>query len=64
MEDFLTNAYVAQDAAEALIALGWPIQPHGDDMDRWRIGDLIMTDEELIGLAMRRGIQPVSEQLQ
>ena len=49
MEDFFTNAHVAQDAAEALIALGWPIQPQDDDMDRWRIGDLIMTDEELIG---------------
>lgn len=64
MEDFLTNAHVAQDAAEALIVLGWPIQPHGDDMDRWRIGDLIITNEKLIGLATRRGIRPVSEQLQ
>lgn len=48
---------IAQDAAEALIALGWPIRSHGDDMDRWRIGDLIMTDEDLIGLATRRGIR-------
>jgi len=55
---------IAQDAAEALIALGWPIRPHGDDMDRWRIGDLIMTDKDLIGLATRRGIQPPGERLQ
>ncbi|WP_342163110.1 hypothetical protein [Methylobacterium sp. SD21] len=54
----------AQDAAEALIALGWPIQPHGHDMECWRIGELIMTDEELIGLATRRGIRPASEQVQ
>lgn len=55
---------IAQDAAEALIALGWPIRPHGDDMDRWRIGDLIMTDEDLIGLATRRGIRPANKRVQ
>lgn len=54
----------AQDAAEALIALGWLVQPHGPDMDRWQIGDLIWTDEELIGLAARRGIWPVSGRVQ
>lgn len=47
----------AQDAAEALIALGWPVAPAGPDMDRWAIGDFELTDEELIGLAARRGIQ-------
>ncbi len=54
----------AQDAAEALVVLGWPIQPRGRDLECWRIGDLIMTDEDLIGLAMRRGIRPASEQVQ
>ena len=54
----------AQDAAEALIALGWPITPDGPDMERWRIGDLVMTDEDLIGLAMRRGVRPLSDRLQ
>ncbi len=56
MDDPTTLA--AQDAAEALIALGWPIRPYDDDMGHWRIGELIMTDEELIGLATRRGIRP------
>ena len=37
----LAPPLAAQDAAEALIALGWPIMPHGDDMERWQIGDLI-----------------------
>ncbi len=50
--------------AEALIALGRPILLHGDDMDRWRIGDLVMTGEDLIALAARRGIRPVSERVQ
>ncbi len=63
-EAAITAALAAQDAAKALIALGWPILPHGDDMDRWRIGDLVMTDEDLIGLATRRGIRPVSERVQ
>ncbi len=63
-EAAITAALAAQDAAKALIALGWPIQPHGDDMDRWRIGDLVMTDEDLIGLATRRGVQPLGERLQ
>lgn len=63
-EAAITTDLAAQDATEALIALGWPILPHGDDMDRWRIGDLVMTDEDLIGLATRRGIRPVSERMQ
>jgi len=63
-EPAILATLAAQDAAEALIALGWPIQPHGPDMGSWRIGDLIMTDKDLIGLATRRGIRPVSERVQ
>ena len=63
-EPAILATLAAQDAAEALIALGWPIQPHGPDMECWRIGDLIMTDEDLIGLATRRDIQPLSERMQ
>lgn len=63
-EHTLLTTFAAQDAAEALIALGWPIQPHGPDMEHWRIGDLIMTDEDLIGMATRRGIRPASERVQ
>ncbi len=51
----------AEDAAEALIALGVPVTPHGPDMDRWQIGDLIWTDEELMGLAARHGVQVLPE---
>ncbi|MFC6790550.1 hypothetical protein ACFQE0_13635 [Methylobacterium komagatae] len=55
---------LAQDAAEALIALGWPVIPHGPDMDRWQIGDLIWTDDELMGLAARHGVRPASDRVQ
>lgn len=51
-------------AAEALIALGWPVLPHGPDMDRWQIGDLIWTDEELMGLAARQGVRQGSDRVQ
>lgn len=55
---------IAQDAAEALIALGWPVTPADDTSDTWRIGYFVLTDEELIGLAARRGIQPAAEMVQ
>jgi hypothetical protein len=58
------DTLAAQDAAEALIVLGLPVMPHGPDMAEWRISDLIFTDEELIGLATRRGIRPAVCQLQ
>lgn len=54
----------AQDAAEALIALGWPVHSTGDNRDAWMIGDFVLTDEELIGLAVRRGIRPAGETVQ
>ena len=54
----------AQDAAEALIALGWPVAPAGPDMDRWAIGDFELTGEELIGLATRRGVCSDSDRVQ
>lgn len=60
----LNSAFAAQDAAEALIALGWPVQPADDDTDTWRIGYFVLTDEELIGLASRRGIRPAAETVQ
>lgn len=44
-------------------ALGWPVLPYGADMDRWRIGDIIMTDEDLIGLATRRGVRSPGNRL-
>jgi len=56
-EPAILEALAAQDAAEALIALGWPITPYGDDLDHWQIGDLIWTDNELMVLALRQGVQ-------
>ena len=58
-----STALAAQEAADALVALGWPVIPAGDDMDRWAIGDFELTDDELIGLATRRGIQPSQDQV-
>ncbi|MCJ2023020.1 hypothetical protein [Methylobacterium sp. J-067] len=55
---------IAQDAAEALIALGWPVEPYGPDVDRWQIGDLILTDADLMGLAARQGIRVALERVQ
>lgn len=56
----VSDLLAAQDAAEALTMLGWPVAPTGDDMELWRIGDFELTDEELIGLATRRGIRPAA----
>ena len=60
----LHSAFVAQDAAEALTAMGWPVSPSEDDSDTWRIGYFILTDEELIGLAARRGIRSAAQTVQ
>jgi hypothetical protein len=57
------NPDAAQDEAEALIALGWLVVLAGPDMDRWAIGDFKLTDEEVIGLATRRGIRPLKAQV-
>lgn len=60
----LHTAVAPQDAAEGLLALGWPVRPAGDDLETWRIGDFELTDEELIGLATRRVIRPAIERVQ
>jgi hypothetical protein len=57
------SALTAQDAAEALIAIGWPVEPD-DDFEAWRLGDFILTDDELTSLAARHGFVPASERLQ
>lgn len=62
-EPATAKALAAQGAAEALIALGLPISPDGPDMEHWRIGDFVMTDEELIGLAKCGGVRPLSSNL-
>ena len=35
------EALAIQNAAEALIGLGWPVEPKGDDFEAWKLGDLI-----------------------
>jgi hypothetical protein len=59
----LHSAFAAQDAAEALTALGWPVLP-SDDSETWRIGYFVLTDEELIELAARRGSRSAAERVQ
>lgn len=63
-ESAITTTIAAQDAAEALIAIGWPVSPVGADWDLWKIGDFVLTDDELIGLAARRGIRRAAETVQ
>lgn len=57
-------ALAAFDAAETLIALGWPVQPYEPDVELWQIGCLIWTDDELMGLAARQGGRSSVEPLQ
>jgi hypothetical protein len=63
-ESAILTILPAQDAAKALIALGCPVRPVGTDWELWKIGDFVMTDKELIGLAARRGIRPAVGQVQ
>lgn len=49
------NALAAQDATEA-VALGWPVVPAGPDMNWWELSNFKLINEELGGLATRRGI--------
>jgi hypothetical protein len=65
MDDFdLNSAFAAQDAAEALNALGLSVQAAEDESETWRIGYFVLTDEDLIGLAARRGIRPAADMVQ
>jgi hypothetical protein len=43
-------------AVAALEAAGIAVEPVGDEMDRWRIGDLLFSDAELVRIAMSRGL--------
>jgi hypothetical protein len=60
----LRTAIAAQDVAEALTVLGWLVCPFGEDMETWKIGDFVLTDEELISLAARMGVKPAPERVQ
>lgn len=60
----LDSTLAAQDAATALIALGWPVSPSDDDPDTRRLGYFVMTGDELIDFALRWGIRPAAETVQ
>ncbi|WP_267425996.1 hypothetical protein [Methylobacterium sp. GC_Met_2] len=44
------------DAVEALRAAGIAVEPVGEEMNPWRIGDLLFSDAELVRIAMSRGL--------
>jgi hypothetical protein len=43
-------------AAAALKAAGIAVEPADEEMDRWRIGDLLFSDAEVVRIAMSRGL--------
>lgn len=57
------QSIVGHDVAEPLIELGWPVIPIGPEMERWAIGDFELTADELIGLAIRRGVRALDEKV-
>lgn len=44
------------EAASALISDGVEVEPIGEELDRWRIGDLTYSDGDLWRLAVSRGL--------
>lgn len=44
------------EAVAALEAAGIAVEPVGEGTDRWRIGDLLFSDAELVRIAMSRGL--------
>lgn len=45
-----------QEAADALIAYGSDVQPMGDDFAFWIVDGKVLTDGELMALAVRLGL--------
>lgn len=60
----ILTSLAVHDAAEALTTLGSRVRPVGEHMEVWEIGDSVRTDEELIGLAARRGIRLAAGKVQ
>ena len=54
----LLEALAALDAAEALIALGWPVTPPDHSQARWKIFDELLTTTELLVIASFVAICP------
>ena len=44
------------DAVTALRAAGVAVNPIGDELERWQIGDLIFSDADVLRLAESRGL--------
>ena len=44
------------EAVAALEAAGIAVEPIGEEIDRWRIGDLLFSDAEIVRIAMSRGL--------
>jgi hypothetical protein len=47
----IRSAFAVQDAADALIALGWPVIPPTQSQPRWQIGNDLLTGTELLVFA-------------
>ena len=60
----VSDLLAAHDAAEALNALGLSVQAAEDGSETWRIGYFMLTADEVIGLASRRGIRPAPKMVQ
>ena len=50
------DADLVLKALVALQAAGIAVEPVGEEIDRWRIGDLLFSDAELVRIAMSRGL--------
>ena len=48
------------DAVGALRAAGVAVAPIGEELERWQIGDLIFSDDEVLRLAQSRGLVEVA----
>ena len=44
------------NAVAALKAAGVAVEPVGEETERWRIGELLFSDAELVKVAMSRGL--------
>lgn len=64
MNDILPEVLAAQEAAEALVALGYKVIRHSCASDLWQVEGYILTETELVGFAVVQGVQAVSDQVQ
>ena len=56
---------IVTEAADALIAYGYKVEPLGDDFALWLVDGKIHTDGDLLALAIRLGLMdPTTTRLQ